>query len=117
VPGAPLLDFGSRLAADESPIDLKSLAFAADWRTDSIFRALHDLTDFMVQKPGSLHAAIEGPLYLPRRDAFLARHDKLDGLQPQVKGEVAILKDAANSHRKGFTAGVALPQARTAALA
>jgi hypothetical protein len=80
-------------------------------------RWLHNLADAVGEKPRGLHAAIEGPLNLAGRDTLLAAADKLDGLKPQVKREMAILEDRADPHGEGLAAGVALPQAGAAGLA
>ena len=106
----------TRLTANEGQIGLKGFAFAADRRADAVIRGLHDLANAMGQEPCGLHAAIEGPLYLPCRNAFLARHDELDRLQPKMEGKVAVFEDAAYAHRKSFAAGVALAETWAAGL-
>ena len=48
---------------------------------------------------------------------FLLASDELDRLKPQMQREVAVLEDGADPHGEGLPAGVALAEARTAALA
>ena len=44
------------------------------------------------------------PLNLPGRDTFLRTAHQVDDLQPQMQGQVAILKNGAHADRKGFVA-------------
>ena len=104
-----------RLAADIGHVRLDGLAFAT--KRASCRRGLHDLADAVRQEPSGLHAAIEHPLDLAGADALLAGAHQVDGLQPQMQREMAVLEDRADPHREGLAAGVALPQARTAGLA
>lgn len=110
-------DFGFGLAADIGEIRLKGLALAAHRRANAILGGLHDLADAVGEEPSGFHAALEGPLNLAGADPLLAGVDELDRLQPQMQWEVAVLKDAADPHGEGLPAGVALAEARTAALA
>ena len=78
---------------------------------------LHNLADAMGEEPSGFHAAIERPLYLAGADPLLAADDQLNGLKPQVKRKVAVLKDRTDPHGKGLAAGVALSQAGAAGFA
>jgi hypothetical protein len=109
-------DFHSRLPADIRPIRFDGPAFPAHV-AGVVFRRLHGFADTVHQKPSGLHAAIERPLYLPRRDAFHAAADKLDRLQPQMHGKVAVFKNRTDAHRKGFAARIAFAKAGAAGLA
>jgi hypothetical protein len=112
---AAMLDLGEGSPAHKGHVRLDGLAFAAE--RGGVVRRLHDLADAVHEEPSGFHAAIERPLYLAGRDAFLRATNELDGLQPQVQREVAILEDRADANREGLTAGVALAKARTAGLA
>jgi len=111
------VNLGPSLAANIGQVGFESFTFAAHGRADSAVRGLHDLADAVGQEPSGLHAAIEGPLDLPGADPLLAATDQLDGLEPQMQREVAVLENRADADGEGLAAGVALPQARTAALA
>jgi hypothetical protein len=50
-------------------------------------------------------------------NAFLARSDQVDRLQPQVKRNLAVLKDGADTYGKRLAAFVALVHAKASALA
>ncbi len=67
--------------------------------------------------PSGFHAAAKGPLKLAGADAFLGRAKQMDGLEPQPKRQMAVLKDRAHPHGEGLAALVALAQARTSGLA
>ena len=70
----------------------------------------------MAEGPRGFHAAIEHPLNLPGRDAFLGAAKQVDDLRPQMQRQVAIRRGA-HADRKRLFAGVALVQARTGRLA
>jgi len=110
-------DLGSWLATDIGHIGFKGFSFAAHRGGHPIAGALHDLADAMSEEPSGLHAAIKRPLNLPGADALLAGDDQLNGLQPRVQREMAVLENRADPHGKGLAAGVALAEAGTAALA
>jgi hypothetical protein len=96
-------------------VGLNGFAFAAKARCSSA--GVHCQPDTVAKEPSGFHAAIEHPLNLARRDAFLARAEQMDDLRPQVQGKVAVLKQRAHTHRKGLLAGVAFVQPRTGRLA
>jgi hypothetical protein len=89
-------------------------AFAAH---RGILSGVHGLADTMPKEPCGFHAALEHPLNLPSRDAFLRAAKQVNDLKPQVKRQVAILEQRAHAHREGLFAGVALVQPRTGRLA
>ena len=78
---------------------------------------VHRQPNSVTKEPRGFHAAIQHPLNLPRRDAFLAAAQQVDDLQPQMQGQMAILENRPHAHREGLPAGVALVQARTGRLA
>lgn len=92
------VNLGSRLAANIGQVRLKGTTFTSHRRANAILGRLHDFADSMGQEPSGLHAAIEGPLNLAGRDALLACGNELDGLEPQVQREMAVLEDAADPH-------------------
>lgn len=101
-----------RFATNESQIGFKGFAFAADRRADTVICRLHNLANAVAQMPCGFHAAIQHPLKLARRYAFLRRAKQMDCLKPHPQRKVAILKNRTLAHRKGgTTAGVALAQA------
>ena len=57
----------------------------------------HGFADTMPQEPSGFHAAIEHPLDLPGRNAFLATAKQMDDLEPEVEGQVAILENRSRS--------------------
>jgi hypothetical protein len=104
-----------RLAADVGHVRLDHLSLTA--QRVRIDRRLHNFADAVGEEPSGFHAAIEGPLDLASRNAFLAAADKLDCLQPQMQREMAVLENAADSHGEGLTAGIAFAESGAAALA
>lgn len=104
------------LPAYIGPIGLQRLALAAYRRLKQVIIAPHDRTDAVHQKPCGLHAAIEGPLYLPGANPLLAGANQMDHLQPKAQREVAILENRTNPHGKGLPTGIALAKARAARL-
>jgi hypothetical protein len=77
----------------------------------------HRFPNPVAKKPSGFHAAIEHPLNLARRDAFLRTVKQVDDLQPQMQGKVAILENRPHANREWLFAGIALVQARTGRLA
>ena len=95
-------------------VDLDGLALAAHRRVGA---GVHCQPDTMAEEPRGFHAAIEHPLNLPGRDAFLGAAKQVDDLQPQMQRKMAVLEDRAHPHREGLLAGVALVEARAGRLA
>jgi hypothetical protein len=96
-------------------VRLNRLAFAA--QRSSVGIRCHRKANTVAKVPRGFHAATQRPLKLARGVAFLRGAKQVDGLQPQAERQVAILENRTNAHRKLLTAGVALAQARTGALA
>ena len=90
------------------------LAFSPNRRGSA---GVHGKPDAMVKEPSGFHAAIEHPLNLPGRNAFVGAAKQVDDLQPQMQRKVAVLKQRAHAHREGLLAGVALVQPWTGRLA
>ena len=62
----------------------------------------HGLADTMPEEPRGLHAAIEHPLNLPGRNAFLAGAHEVDDLQPKVQRQMRGLENVRMRTVKGF---------------
>jgi hypothetical protein len=109
--------FGARLAAHIGLIDFHGLASAAHRFGEHAAMGFHGLANAMREKPRGFQAAAKHALKLAGRNALLAGAHQMDGLKPQAKREVAVLKNGTHPHRKRLPAGVALAQARTSGFA
>ena len=105
------------LAADIGLIDFDGLARPALGFGEHAAMIFHGFTDTMREEPRGFQAAAKHPLKLAGADALLAGAHQMNGLKPQAKRQVAVLKDAAHPHRERLAAGVALAQARARGLA
>lgn len=77
----------------------------------------HGFPNTVRQEPSGFHAAIEHPLNLAGRNAFLAGAHEVDDLKPQVQGKVAGLENGPHAHGKGLAAAIALVEAGTSGFA
>jgi hypothetical protein len=96
-------------------ISLNDLASAAKRANRAI--GSHGKANAMAKMPSGFHAAAKDALKLAGRYAFLGRTKQVDGLKPQVQGQMAILKDRAHANRKRLAADVALAKASAGRLA
>ena len=67
----------------------------------------------MSQEPRGFHAATEGTLKLPGADSLFTATHQVEGLQPDLQGNVAGLEHRSHADGELLTAGIALPQAGT----
>lgn len=94
--------------------DNAASAFAAEFLA-LIFS--HGKANAMAHKPCSFESDAKNPVELVRADAFLARGNQVDRLQPQVKLNLAVLEDGPDSHGERLAALVALIDAKAGAIA
>lgn len=103
--------------ADERLVNLDNAraSSAAQWGCE-IARA-HGLADAVGHEPCRAQRDLECAVKLVCRDTLLAGCEQVEGLQPLVHGNVAVLEDRTDFDREGLAADVALVDADPRGLA
>lgn len=98
------------LAAQVGFVGFQNLASATQRAGCETPDFLHALADAVRKEPCGFHRAAQGPLELVGADALLAGRHQMDGLEPDMQGDVAGLEYASHPNRELFPARIALPE-------
>ena len=77
----------------------------------------HGFANAVAHEPRGLESDAKGAVELVRADALLAARHQVEGLQPEVQRNVALLEDGADGHPELAAAGIALVEAEAGGLA
>jgi hypothetical protein len=104
----------ARFAANEGFVNLDNATARAKARKGIV---AHGFTDTVGHEPCRFQGHAKGAVQLVAGNALLACAHQIDGLQPQVHGNMAAFKDGADFDGKRLAASIAFPQADAGRLA